>query len=868
MTPEEINALIDEMLEKFRAFVVEELQKHYNAGNAMSPGEVHYMLKLFEDNEMVKMFNEDKIPQDKFRVFLRKYLRLWFELFAEKITEVGGKITTVDNVSDLPTDGSVTIAVVKGADGKDGLYYWDGTQWRRACECVEGKIPTFDNVGDLPTDGSVTIAVVKGADGKDGLYFWDGTTWRKACECEPGEIPTFDNVGDLPTDGSISIAVVKGADGKDGLYYWDGTEWVKVVSEKDLDDAVSAIYGDISNYINNILDSHGFKDKGKTYHDTVLEIVNAIPPMNEGDRYLLNVVDNGVAETVVQETEVLQIAIVPTIAGTNSQSPNFDSVYMKNGTAIQGWDSVTNNKHTRTPGQNSMRSLTEYNGELYAAAEFGKTLAWFNFNTKQYEGRREDGVKGYPIPYGISVANGLYLFDGKMWFNSGSGNSIRWSYINSSGEIVHGTPFSGSVAGFDTTVTVYQNKLYIAGSSGLWTLSPGTTAPVHVASSVFDSAGETLSADVCDGKLWVLAGDAYSRRILSYNGSAATEYNIEDAHRYRKLLTWDNELFVIPIQQVSGGNTIKWNGNAFVAAYPVALVYDCMVWDNKLWMIGYTTLTSLTKSGESAIVYDGFVVPWADPNGGLTIFRRPPGQMIIERISYKTIGGSSGNSVEIKIVGMDENGQYDEPFEEGHRVVVKDSPTGFSREYGIRDGELMDTDSSDNSAIRGNVDTYADLRAIDTSDVTLGIKIGDGYIVEKDETHDDNSAIYTWDGTEWNFTHLWQISLELKYGTYNVTSTSFAFNKFATKNENAEEFDVLEVSFSGNCNVSIAAASGKSGDTRIMIFNVAAGQTVNLSFGFANKLVDGAELSLKTGMHVASLIRASAPILNIAPYGS
>jgi hypothetical protein len=109
----------------------------------------------------------------------------------------------------------------------------------------------------------------------------------------------------------------------------------------------------------------------------------------------------------------------------------------------------------------------------------------------------------------------------------------------------------------------------------------------------------------------------------------------------------------------------------------------------------------------------------------------------------------------------------------------------------------------------------------------------------------------------------------LKYGTYAVLPASFTFGKFATKNENSEEFDVLEVSFSGSANaysVNITNAVGDLGDTRIMIFNVPTGSTVNLVFSFGYMLVDGGELSLTSGIHVVSLLRASINIVNIAPY--
>jgi hypothetical protein len=169
------------------------------------------------------------------------------------------------------------------------------------------------------------------------------------------------------------------------------------------------------------------------------------------------------------------------------------------------------------------------------------------------------------------------------------------------------------------------------------------------------------------------------------------------------------------------------------------------------------------------------------------------------------------------------------------------------------------------TVIRGNVDTYTDLLDIDTS----GMRTNDSYIVEHDENHDGNSAIYTYSGSTWNFTHLWEINLRLKYGSYTISSGSFSFEKFATKNGNSEEFDVLEVSFEGSSTsyfVSITSSLSNAGDTGIMIFNVPVNKMATLSFGFPHKLVDGGELTLKPGIHVVSLLRSSVSIVNIAPY--
>jgi hypothetical protein len=129
MTADEANALVDELIERLRAFISEEVQNLHGAGRTVSSQEIVDMLKSFELNEMKDMFNSDRIPQDKFRVFLQRYLRLWFELFASRIAEAGDRVINVDNMGDLPDDGSSVLSIVDG-----DLYYWNGTEWIQACD--------------------------------------------------------------------------------------------------------------------------------------------------------------------------------------------------------------------------------------------------------------------------------------------------------------------------------------------------------------------------------------------------------------------------------------------------------------------------------------------------------------------------------------------------------------------------------------------------------------------------------------------------------------------------------------------------------------------------------------------------------------
>jgi hypothetical protein len=200
MNPEEINELLEALIERFRAFVAEEVQKYYNMGKTISSTEVETMLQAFEANEMTKMFNEEKIPQDKFRIFLQRYLRLWFNLFAAKISEADGKIAIVDSLEDLPDDGSVIIAIVNGE-----MYYWDGEKWRKVCECVPGEIPILP---ELPDGGSGTnIAIVNG-----DLYYWDGRKWVKVVTQEDLE-QLIEMINNL-----ITTININGRDG-DGTYH-------------------------------------------------------------------------------------------------------------------------------------------------------------------------------------------------------------------------------------------------------------------------------------------------------------------------------------------------------------------------------------------------------------------------------------------------------------------------------------------------------------------------------------------------------------------------------------------------------------------------------------------------------------------------
>jgi hypothetical protein len=615
----------------------------------------------------------------------------------------------------------------------------------------------------------------------------------------------------------------------------------------------------------------------------------------------------------------------------------------------------------------------------------------------------------------VHALNGLHEFENKLFFNSGTGNTVKFSYINSSGDFTEGSTINLNVeaANFDHVSAVYNGKLHIFGlNTGLYVIDSGSVTPEIVAGTMFDEPNVKYNTALTFNNLLYVGIESVSynksRAIVSWDGNTANPcINVSEITFNPNVIYFkedDGSLFAISKRHGDGNHIWKLTAGVFE---PITAIDDfrlAEVWKGKVYFSQEQHITTIDLSSDvfsadslfftnehNPFVQDGrmfFIELEFDENYGFT------GKYEIQELIIDTVTGGGG----IKIVGRDEDyNLYEEPFEEGHRVVVQDSPTGFSREYGIRDNELIDTDGEDNvqpdwnqtdntkddyiknkptippdlsaevaalqsvTVIRGNVDTHDHLLAIDTTNM----RVNDSYIVEADENHNNNSTIYTWDGTSWNFTHLWDIQIGnlntsnntaqtpnssesfsgtinlhkiaktgsysdlrdkptipaaqvnadwnattgaaqilnkptipapgdgnvqsdwnqtdntaddfiknkpnsfVKYGTYDVTVFSFTFDAFATKNNNAEAFDVLDVYLSagsGNYNITITNASGNLGETRMMIFNVAAGRTANITLGFAHKLVDGGDLTLTEGVHVISLLRAAVNIVNIAPY--
>jgi hypothetical protein len=832
MTEEEIKALLDTLIENFRAFVAEEVQKYYDTGTLISSQEIAAMLRAYEANEMTKLFNSEAIPQDKFRIFIRHYLRLWLDMLVAKInetnenlTDVAGKVIEVDSVDELPLkedDDSYTalVGIVKGSAANIGAgamaetYYFDSVhnEWIP----VGVRIPVFADVEELPDTGD---------------------------------------------SGNISIA---GGD----LYFWDGDSWTKLVTEDDLDDAIETINRSIEEIRDligqNLLDDN---DRVKTYHDAVLEIVTAVPAMTEGDRYLLTA---GEGETV-EGWKTIQEGV------TTTEAENLGRIFVFDDNSVL-WGAENSSKDSGLiySKNNTAHTVAGFLGQIANKIEMlGNSVYFIERVTRKIYVFDKTGISVQSVKLNgvdVTAANGFHVFENRLFFNYGG----KFSYIDVAGNVTVGAEDSSPA---DAVSAVYNGKLHILGGNGLYIVQPGATTPEHVAGTIFDASpvASYHSAYVFNNILYV-GGDTNAatrhNAIIAWNGTAGTPCIDETSVSYNRIkieLIQESggDLYAASEGGLSGESSIwKLTGGTFAAVASTPINDMSAIWNGTYYFINGGRLRSISLDTLQMVSAPGNLFGVTRQGDRLFIvelqsipFKGKTGQYWIKEYVVETVNVGG----EIKIVGMDGNGQYDELFVEGHRVVVKTSPTGFSREYGIRNGELIDADGSDNNAIIGNVDTHADLLAV----VTTNIKVGDGYVVEHDENHDGNSAIYTWDGTVWNFTHLWEISLNLKYGQYTVDTTPFTFAKFAAKNENSEEFDVLEVSFdsvNAAYDVAVTGASGNTGDTRIMIFNVAANQTVTLTFGFPHKLVEGGELTLAEGFYAVTVLRGSTNLINIAPY--
>ena len=95
--------ILNELIAAFKDFIAQELLNNRDAAG-VSASE---LLKKFEEWEMVNMFNSEAIPQNKFRVFLHKYLKPILDEIRRIVEEVGNQmgdfgdaIETINNYID------------------------------------------------------------------------------------------------------------------------------------------------------------------------------------------------------------------------------------------------------------------------------------------------------------------------------------------------------------------------------------------------------------------------------------------------------------------------------------------------------------------------------------------------------------------------------------------------------------------------------------------------------------------------------------------------------------------------------------------------------------------------------------------------
>jgi hypothetical protein len=439
---------------------------------------------------------------------------------------------------------------------------------------------------------------------------------------------------------------------------------------------------------------------------------------------------------------------------------------------------------------------------------------------------------------------------------------------------------------------VYNGKLHIFGyNTGLYVIDAGSVLPVSVPGTIFDEPNVIHNAACVFGdKLYVgIRSVAYDRNraIVAWDGSTAqpcidvsaisnnpdiTIIAESDGQLYAAETGFNNRMW-----QLNGAGVFEVKNVSYGVINPIIVaigngkvfyLYAAM----SLWM------TDIATDERTEITPQPHITRAAIQDGRVFFLDYWSGQYRIQELVAETVGIDG----EIKIVGRDANGQYEEPFTEGHRVVVQDSPTGVSREYGIRDGELVDTDGATPddiedlrgeiddlrgevesvTVIRGNVDTYDDLLLIDTGNM----RVNDSYIVESDTNHDDKTAIYTWDGTQWNFTHLWDIP-QIECGTHVIGTPTYNYDFFGYT---TRQYDVLEVSFSGAGDFQMSVTginpAVRDGKTLIMIITVSATQTASLNLTFAHKLIEDAELSFADGVFVVTLLKSAVNPVNIATY--
>jgi hypothetical protein len=466
MTQEEINVLLEQLLESFRAFVAEEVEKYYGADKRIPSQEFHNLLMAFEANEMTKMFNSEWVSQDKFRVFLQSYLRVWFDWIISKIEDVGEDVAVVDSIGDLPVDGSSTIATVGG-----DLYYWNGTEWVKA---NDWKIPAYPNQGDLPADG-----------------------------------------------GNIGIV-------GDDLYYWDGTSWIKVVTNEEFNKSISSILNNLQQYVEGITQSGGTGTAAMTYHNTVLEIVDAVPELNVGDRYLLTAGDGEDGEDA-ETFKTLQTSITKENNGYSELHVFDDNSVLWGGNGSSGKLIFSQDNKTYP--------VSGFSGKVTAVKYFNNGI-YFVGDNKLYRFDKANKAAvavtgtGNPTVEQTNITNGDLYFaaigqDGKLYFGGVGGGIWR---LDNDGQI---KPTNKTTGGFRTAAMGQDGKLYFCGydyglgNDGIWRLDDdGQIRQTNNTDGGFNSAAMGQDGKLyfgsglyADNGIWYLDNDGLSKWTNQTDGT-------------------------------------------------------------------------------------------------------------------------------------------------------------------------------------------------------------------------------------------------------------------------------------------------------------------------------------------------------------
>lgn len=520
-------------------------------------------------------------------------------------TQIGGDglnsgwaAATYEYVHALYWDGTYLYAGIGNSANDAEVWRWNGTAWTKigGDSTNSGWTTNFESVLSLTGSGSTIYAGLGSSAGDAEVWRWNGSAWSRiggdAINSSWADA-TYEGVYALYYQGSTLYAGIgNSAAGEGEVWRYNGTSWTKVGGDAANSswadttyEQVWALTGDGTNIYAGIGNTAGDNEVWK-YNGTSWSQIG-------GDG-----LNSGFSNTFIQVRSLTYVSTGTLLYAGLQATAASGEMWSYNGTS---WTRIAGNHINKSwgfYGLNSVESLTEANGKLYAGngnATAGNALVW--------------------------------EFDGTSWgIVAGQGVNSSWA-INTYESVPSLMRYGGNLyAGLGTTANDGEVWKYASGS---WSEIGGDSL-----NSSWGAGYEVVqSMTVFNGLLVAgLGNSANDAEVWTYNGSTWTKIGGDSTNS-----GWTTNIETVRSLMTYNGNLYAGNGDSAGDA-------DVWKWNGTAWsQIGGDTLNSSWASAtfetvDSMAVYNGYLVAGLGNSAGDAEVWQYNGS------SWTRIGGDATNS--------------------------------------------------------------------------------------------------------------------------------------------------------------------------------------------------------------------------------